>query len=345
MKAASPFRPSPSVKPREIDPQSAFASRHFAARRAGFLLRELARQQQQAEVAPPIEEIEEAIIEPAEDFAATLEAERQAEEARHAQALQEAYQRGRAEAFAEVAQGLDQAILALDAAAQALAEREARLERDLVVPLAKAGVDIAAQLARQKLATPEGLAQYLDAVQAALNDQGDDVVTVTAHLHPDDLTLLDRANVKPQHLRLLPDPLVSAGGVMLSATDQVIDDRFESRMREVREVALGTAADVLRLAPPVDAPVMTPVMPPVSVMAPAPVIAEALDAAPIDDIAPTVDDLPDLALANDVPDVSLDDDVPDLSLEDDVPDLALDDDIPDLSDDMSDDGSPSDFIE
>lgn len=333
MKAASPFRPSPSVKPREIDPQSAFASRHFAARRAGFLLRELARQQQQAEVAPPIEEIQEAIIEPAEDFAATLEAERQAEEARHAQAVQEAYQRGRAEAFAEVAQGLDQAILALDAAAQALADREARLERDLVVPLAKAGVDIAAQLARQKLATPEGLAQYLDAVQAALNDQGDDVVTVTAHLHPDDLTLLDRANVKPQHLRLLPDPLVSAGGVMLSATDQVIDDRFESRMREVREAALGTAADVLRLAPPVDTPPM------------APVIAEALDAAPMDDIAPMVDDLPDLALANDVPDVSLDDDVPDLSLEDDVPDLALDDDIPDLSDDLSDDGSPSDFIE
>lgn len=339
MKAASPFRPSLSVKPRETDPQSAFASRHFAARRAGFLLRELARQQQEAEAAPEIEEIQEAVIEPAEDFAATLEAERQAEEARHAQAVQEAYQRGRAEAFAEVAQGLDQAILALDAAAQALAEREARLERDLVVPLAKAGVDIAAQLARQKLATPEGLAQYLDAVQAALNDQGDDVVTVTAHLHPDDLTLLDRANIKPQHLRLLPDPLVSAGGVMLSATDQVIDDRFESRMREVREAALGTAADVLRLAPPVETPAMAaaPVTPAAAVITE--VVDAVVDAAPIDDIAPMVDDVPD------VPDMALADDVPDLSLDDDVPDLALDDDIPDLSDDLSDDSSPSDFIE
>ncbi|MGA1354959.1 MAG: FliH/SctL family protein, partial [Candidatus Limnocylindrus sp.] len=308
MKAASPFRPSPSVKPRETDAQSAFAARHFAARRAGFLLRELARQQQEAEAAPAIEDIEEAIIEPAEDFAATLEAERQAEEARHAQALQDAYQRGRAEAFAEVAQGLDQAILALDAAARALAEREARLERELIVPLAKAGVDIGAQLARQTLATAEGLASYLEAVQEALRDQEGDEVVVTAHLHPDDLALLDRGNVKPQHLRLIGDPLVSAGGVMLSATDQVIDDRFESRLREVREAALGAAADVLRLAPAIEA---APAPAPMPVPAPAPMPAPAPTAMPTPVTAPTPTPEPD------VPELSLD--APEL----DVPELAL----------------------
>lgn len=322
MKAASPFRPSPSVKPRETDARSAFAARHFAARRAGFLLRELARQQQEAEAVPAIEDIQDAIIEPAEDFAATLEAERQAEEARHIQALQDAYQRGRAEAFAEVSQGLDQAISALDAAARALAEREARLERELVVPLAKAGVDIGAQLARQKLATADGFATYLESVQEALRDQEGDQVVVTAHLHPDDLALLDRGNVKPQHLRLLGDPLVSAGGVMLSATDQVIDDRFESRLREVREAALGAAADVLRLAPTIEAAPMPAQVSP-SMPAPVqPVLAPAVDA-------------PDLSL--DAPELE----VPELSLDDDVPDLQIDADIPDLTDD----DAPSDFIE
>lgn len=313
MKAASPFQPSPSVKRRETDVQSAFAARHFAARRAGFLLRELARQQQELEVTPILEDVQEAIIEPAENFEATLEAERHAEQQRQAEALQEAYHRGRAEAFAELAQGLDQGILALDAAARALAERQARLERELIVPLAKAGVDIGAQLARQALSTPEGLAQYLGSVQDALRDREDESVMITAHLHPDDVALLDRGQAKPQHLRLLADPLVSPGGVLLSATDQVIDDRFESRLREVREAALGAAADVLRLAPALEAP------------------AAAI---------PEVTVAPDLV----VPELSLeapDLEAAELSLDEEVPDMQLDADIPDLTDD----DAPADFIE
>ncbi len=329
MKTAPIFQPSPSVKKRETDPQNAFAARHFAARRAGFLLRELARQQQQAEREPELEEIQEAIIEPAEDFEATLAAERAAEEARQQQALQDSYQRGREEAFAEVAQGLDQAILALDAAARALAERQARLERDLVIPLAKSGVEIGAQLARQKLATPDGLTQYLESVQEALRDQGDEAVTITAHLHPDDLALLDRGQVKPQHLRLLSDPLVSAGGVMLSATDQVIDDRFESRLREVREAVLSASADVLRLAPALEAqPEAAPVVAAPEVMSP-----------PVD--------IPEPQAEAELPELAADDGAIELQ-GDDVPDLQIDTDIPDLMDDQGptdlDDG-PSDFIE
>ena len=329
MKTAPIFHPSPSVKKRETDPQNAFAARHFAARRAGFLLRELARQQQQAEREPELEEIQEAIIEPAEDFEATLMAERAAEEARQQQALQDSYQRGREEAFAEVAQGLDQAILALDAAARALAERQARLERDLVIPLAKSGVEIGAQLARQKLATPDGLTQYLESVQEALRERADAGATIIAHLHPEDLALLDRGQVKPQHLRLLSDPLVSAGGVMLSATDQVIDDRFESRLREVREAVLGASADVLRLAPALEAqPEAAPVVAAPEVTSPSVAIPEPQAEA----------ELPELAAGGEAVDLQGDD----------VPDLQIDADIPDLMDDAGpadlDDG-PSDFVE
>ena len=329
MKTAPIFHPSPSVKKRETDPQNAFAARHFAARRAGSLLRGLARQQQQAEREPELEEIQEAIIEPAEDFEATLMAERAAEEARQQQALQDSYQRGREEAFAEVARGLDQAILALDAAARALAERQARLERDLVIPLAKSGVEIGAQLARQKLATPEGLTQYLESVQEALRERADAGATIIAHLHPEDLALLDRGQVKPQHLRLLSDPLVSAGGVMLSATDQVIDDRFESRLREVREAVLGASADVLRLAPALEAqPEAAPVVAAPEVTSPSVAIPEPQAEA----------ELPELAAGGEAVDLQGDD----------VPDLQIDADIPDLMDDAGpadlDDG-PSDFVE
>lgn len=336
MKTDLTFRPSPSVKKRETDPQNAFAARHFAARRAGFLLRELARQQQQAEREPDIEEIQEAIIEPAEDFEATLAAERAAEEARQQQALQAAHQRGREEALAEVAQGLDQAILALDAAARALAERQARLERDVVVPLAKAGVDIGAQLARQKLATPEGLTLYLESVQEALRDQGDEAVTITAHLHPDDLALLDRGQVKPQHLRLLSDPLVSAGGVMLSATDQVIDDRFESRLREVREAALSASADVLRLAPALEA------QPEAAQVVTVPEVT-----APDVTISPPMEEVSQPQAEAQIPELAADEEAIELQ-GDDLRDLQMDTDAPDFMDDEGPadlDNGPSDFIE
>jgi flagellar biosynthesis/type III secretory pathway protein FliH len=344
VKTASTFRPSPSVQRREIDPQNAFAARHFAARRAGFLLRELARQQEQATREPEIEEIQEAIIEPAEDFEATLAAEREAEEARRQQALSDAYQRGRDEAVAEIAVGLDQAILALDAAARALAEREARLERELIVPLAKAGVEIGAQLARQKLATSVGLNQYLESVQEALRG-GDEngSLTVTAHLHPDDLALLDRGNIKPQHLRLLADPLVSAGGVMLSTTDQVIDDRFEGRLREVREAALGAAADILRLTPATPATSTEPAAN-VAVDGEEPVVMQSLTesvyTAPEDVVS--VDAEPGDMVSRDVASV---DEIPDLQIDTEIPTPLTDQDSTGLDSRPSDSDGPSDFIE
>jgi hypothetical protein len=40
------------------------------------------------------------------------------------------------------------------------------------------------------------------------------------------------------------DDLVASGGASLRALDQVIDDRFENRLREIRESALTIAADL-----------------------------------------------------------------------------------------------------
>lgn len=116
---------------------------------------------------------------------------------------------------------------------------------------------------------------------------------------------------------------------MLSATDQVIDDRFESRLREVREAVLSASADVLRLAPALEAqPEAAPVVAAPEVMSP-----------PVD--------IPEPQAEAELPELAADDGAIELQ-GDDVPDLQIDTDIPDLMDDQGptdlDDG-PSDFIE
>jgi flagellar biosynthesis/type III secretory pathway protein FliH len=149
-----------------------------------------------------------------------------------------------------MASALDAAMLALDAAARALSEKQAALEREMVVPLARASLDIGAQVARQNLQSEEGLVRYLQVVQASLNDALDSSLgegqAILARLHPEDVALLERANERPTHIRLQSDPLVVRGGVILGAGDKVIDDRFENRVREIREAVLAAAAEVMR---------------------------------------------------------------------------------------------------
>ena len=146
-----------------------------------------------------------------------------------------------------MAGALDQAISSLDAAAQALLAKDAELERQMIVPLAQASVQIAAQIARQTLATPEGLERYIESVLKTLTD-GDVSATadVVVRLHPEDLALLERGSAKPQHLRLQGDEAVSRGGVLIGGEQNAIDDRLENRIREVREAALAAAAELLR---------------------------------------------------------------------------------------------------
>ena len=261
-KAATPFVASETLRRRDNDGSASFAARHFAIRRAGFLLREHAKQ-----MATPARFADDiAIITPADDIPALLiepidaaSTEEQvdlmpigsgpSEEEIEAR-IAEAEQRGRNAALAEMASALDAAMLALDAAARELSEKQAALEREMVVPLARASLDIGAQIARQNLQSEEGLARYLHVVQASLNDALDSSLdegqTILARLHPEDVALLERANERPAYIRLQADPLVARGGVILGAGDKVIDDRFENRMREVREAALAAAAEVMR---------------------------------------------------------------------------------------------------
>jgi flagellar biosynthesis/type III secretory pathway protein FliH len=149
-----------------------------------------------------------------------------------------------------MASALDAAMIALDAAARELSEKQALLERDLVVPLARASLDIGAQIARQNLQSEVGLGRYLQVVQATLEESLDSALgegqVIIARLHPEDVALLERANERPVNIRLQSDPLVARGGVILGAGDKVIDDRFENRVREVREAALAAAAEVMR---------------------------------------------------------------------------------------------------
>ncbi len=258
-KAATPFVASETLRRRDNDGTASFAARHFAIRRAGFLLREHAKQMaapsqfaSDVAVITPADDIPELmtdlIIEPigdetAEELVDLMPLESGPSEEEIAAKIAEAEERGRNAALAEIAS-------ALDAAARELAERQASLERELVVPLARASLDIGAQIARQNLQSEAGLARYLQVVHATLDESLDAALgegqAVIARLHPEDVALLERANERPANIRLQADPLVARGGVILGAGDKVIDDRFENRVREVREAALAAAAEVMR---------------------------------------------------------------------------------------------------
>jgi flagellar biosynthesis/type III secretory pathway protein FliH len=261
-KAATPFVASETLRRRDNDGSASFAARHFAIRRAGFLLREHAKQMatpaqfaDDLAIITPADDLPELLIEPidassTEDLVDLMPIESGPSEEEIAIKIAEAEQRGRNAALGEMASALDAAMLALDAAARALSEKQAALEREMVVPLARASLDIGAQIARQNLQSEEGLVRYLQVVQASLNDALDSSLgegqTILARLHPEDVALLERANERPAHIRLQSDPLVVRGGVILGAGDKVIDDRFENRVREIREAVLAAAAEVMR---------------------------------------------------------------------------------------------------
>lgn len=261
-KAATPFVASETLRRPDNDGSASFAARHFAIRRAGFLLREHAKQMaaptlfaDDIATITPADDIPELLIEPidatsTDDLVDLMPIGVGPSEEEIEARIAEAEQRGRNAALAEMASALDAAMLALDAAARELSEKQAALEREMVVPLARASLDIGAQIARQNLHSEAGLERYLQMVQASLNDSLESNLgegqTVLARLHPEDLALLERANERPVHIRLQSDPLVARGGVILGAGDKVIDDRFENRVREVREAALAAAAEVMR---------------------------------------------------------------------------------------------------
>jgi len=254
------FKPAGNLPRGQSGAEAAFAARHFAVRRAGFLLRELARQQE----APADAELPEfATITSAEEFTAGMAGDEvamplevvsladmsggiAAEE--HERLVAEAEERGRMTAANEFAAALDQAIAALDTAGRTLSQMQTEFERNMVVPLAQASLHIAGELARQVLTDEAGLARYLESVSATLEqarvDDANSLVTI--RMNPEDVALLDRSSRKPEHLRLLADAVVPRGGVIAASGDKAIDDRFENRVHEIREAVFAAMAELRR---------------------------------------------------------------------------------------------------
>jgi vacuolar-type H+-ATPase subunit E/Vma4 len=261
VRPAGSFKPAGVFGREKSSAQAAFAARHFAVKRAGFLLRELARQYEEpaGDELPELATITHAA---ADDSAGGAGGQASAEPAvavatgptpeEIQRLVTEAEERGRAQAKAELAAALDQAIVALDAAGRTLVQMQGEVERRLIVPLAQASLHIGSELARQALLEGDGLARYLDAVADSIKPAGehDTDAAIAVHMNPDDLAVLERASRRPEFLRLVPDALVPSGGVTASSGDKVIDDRFENRVREIRERVLGLAADLRREVPP-----------------------------------------------------------------------------------------------
>ena len=259
VRPAAPFKPAGVFRRDKSSAEATFAARHFAAKRAGFLLRELARQYEQP-AGDDLPELATITHISADDAAgggggqtsAAAEPAVSAATGPTPEEIQrlvtEAEERGRAQAKAELAAALDQAIVALDAAGRTLVQMQGEVERRLIVPLAQASLHIGSELARQALLEGDGLARYLDAVAASIKPAGehDADAAIAVHMNPDDLAVLERASRRPEFLRFVPDALVPSGGVTASSGDKVIDDRFENRVREIRERVLGLAADLRR---------------------------------------------------------------------------------------------------
>ena len=251
------FIPTDTLQRTRQPAEAAFAARHFAAKRAGFLLRELARQQASggaefgmagvdtAEVVE-ISSIEETFV-PAEvdvgfdaaGFVEPAEVERQ---------VAEAEARGRAQAAAEFAAALDQSIAVLDAAGRELLKMQADLERKMVVPLAQSSLHIGSELARQALLGDAQLTRYLESVMAAMSSHSGEAARehLTLRLNPQDVLVLERAQYKAEALTLVADPTVPMAGVIVNGGDKVVDDRFENRLQDMREAVLGAVAELQR---------------------------------------------------------------------------------------------------
>jgi len=263
---AAPFVPANSIRRPDPGAATQFSARDFAAKRAGFLLREYARQQEDMGASSAVMELgaaEGAVAESfsygegsAELFEASTEFTSIGESAEEIERrVAEAEQRGREAGKAELVAALDHAIAALDAAGRAVSEAQAELERRSIVPLAQASFHIGSELARQVLSDAAGLQRYLEAVTSAIQPNNGDaessasMAILEVRLNPEDLALLERASFKPSSITLVADPLVPRAGAIASSDNKVVDDRFENRVRFAKEAVLAAAADLLREAP------------------------------------------------------------------------------------------------
>lgn len=262
----APFVSANSIRKPDPAAASKFAVRSFAAARAGFLLREYARQQEASSLSGSADKsTEKTGIEPDSLSSIDVNVDMSPSSIESSgsgisieeldRRLAEAEQRGRDAGKAELVEALDHAIAALDAAGRAANDAQLELERRSIVPLAQASFHIASELARQVLADKNGLQRYLESVTSVIQSNADEpppsaaTAMLEVRMNPEDLALLERSSVKPSSITLVADPLVPRAGAIASSENKVIDDRFENRARFAKEAVLSAAADLLREAP------------------------------------------------------------------------------------------------
>lgn len=169
----------------------------------------------------------------------------------HAQGLeqgrQEGFSAGRQEGRAQgLAQGAEEAraqAARLDSLADTCATALAHLEEEVGQSLIQLATHIAEHILRTRLNQDPALIVAL--VQDTLQDDAAPDTTLTLHLHPDDLALVQEFLQQQPDLhqhRLLADEHISRGGCVIDTPHGCIDATLETRWRRVVS-ALGKATE------------------------------------------------------------------------------------------------------
>ena len=233
--------------------KSRFAAVHFAARRANFILREHVKATEESnelkipqEEAKPAQERPEAVAKTLEELDPNL---RLIPESVLEQKVKEAEERGRNKAITEMGASVESALTALSLAGQEydLARRE--LEKNIVIPFSKACIAAAEKIARFALETEHGMERYLAAVEAEViqADRGapEQEEKYLIHLNSSDLNLLKNFSSERTSY-LVSDDAISRGGALIKFGDKIVDDRFDNRLREIKEKLLALVSDLMR---------------------------------------------------------------------------------------------------
>ncbi len=147
--------------------------------------------------------------------------------------LREGRERGRAEGLARHEAAVAGAIEALTAAAEALREREAAVQRELDAELVTFAVEIVRHILGRELELAER--PGVDAMSRALRS-APNVGEIRVRLAPDDAQALSGAPTDPRIVTVLPDASLSSGDCILEVGAATVDARLEPALERLHEV-------------------------------------------------------------------------------------------------------------
>jgi len=141
---------------------------------------------------------------------------------------EEAFARGFDEGAAASEAAMAELSARQDALTQALAALKAPASGTLAAMLSTAVVRLVEQIVGNAPIDADLLRRRCESVAACMEDNDGDV---TLRVHPDDMPLLDGADM---HCRLSPDPTLGRGSVRLDADDGWIEDGPDVRLSRLR---------------------------------------------------------------------------------------------------------------